>query len=96
MIDPHALTITLCHQPDLCPAVVRRNVNLILAEHYHGGQVKLPFFGTEVSLALLVSEFVEGRFVQSRSQSYISHGIGISGPPICLNAPPEITLLRLT
>ena len=76
--------------------VVRRNVDLTLAGHYHGGQVKLPFFGTEVSLAHLVSEFVEGQFVQGRSQLYISRGIGISGPPICLNAQPEITLLRLT
>jgi predicted MPP superfamily phosphohydrolase len=96
MSDPNAPTIMLCHQPDLFPAVVQRDVDLTLAGHYHGGQVKLQFLGMEVSPAHLVSEFVEGHFVQGHSQLYVSRGIGITGPPVRLNAPPEITLLHLT
>jgi hypothetical protein len=60
MSDPDAPTIMLCHQPDLFPAVVQRDIDLTLAGHYHGGQVKLRFLGIEISLAHLVSEFVEG------------------------------------
>jgi predicted MPP superfamily phosphohydrolase len=95
MSDPNAPTIMLCHQPDLFPALVRRQVELTLAGHYHGGQVKLQAFGMEVSPAHLVSEFVQGYYVRGRSQLYVSRGIGITGPPVRLNARPEITLLHL-
>jgi uncharacterized protein len=96
MSDPDAPTIMLCHQPDLFPAIVQRGIDLTLAGHYHGGQVKLRFLDLEISLAHLVSEFVEGLYIQGRSQLYVSRGIGITGPPVRLNARPEITLLHLT
>jgi predicted MPP superfamily phosphohydrolase len=95
MIEPNTPTIMLCHQPDLFPALVRRGVELTLAGHYHGGQVKLQFLGRAVSPAHFVSQFVEGLYVQGRSQLYVSRGIGITGPPVRLNATPEITLLHL-
>jgi predicted MPP superfamily phosphohydrolase len=95
MSDPNAPTIMLCHQPDLFPALVRRHVDLTLAGHYHGGQVKLQGFGLEVSPAHLVSEFVQGYYLRGHSQLYVSRGIGITGPPVRLNARPEITLLHL-
>jgi uncharacterized protein len=95
MTDLNAPTIMLCHQPDLFPAAVQREIDLTLAGHYHGGQVKLHFFGMAVSPAHLISEFVEGIYVHGRSQLYVSRGIGITGPPVRLNARPEITLLHL-
>jgi uncharacterized protein len=95
MIDSNAPTIMLCHQPDLFPASVHRAVELMLSGHYHGGQVKLQFMGMTVSPAHLISEFVEGHYRQGPSQLYVSRGIGITGPPVRLNAPPEITLLHL-
>jgi uncharacterized protein len=95
MTHADAPTIMLCHQPDLFPAVVRRGIDLTLAGHYHGGQVKLQFLGMAVSPAHLISEFVEGLYSQDRSQLYVSRGIGVTGPPVRLNAPPEITLLHL-
>jgi predicted MPP superfamily phosphohydrolase len=95
MTDPNTPTIMLCHQPDLFPALVRRGVELTLAGHYHGGQVKLQFLGMAVSPAHFVSQFVEGLHVRGSSQLYVSRGIGITGPPVRLNATPEITLLHL-
>ncbi len=96
MTDPSAPTIMLCHQPDLFPAAVQRDIDLTLAGHYHGGQVRLQFFGMAMSPAHLISEFVEGLYIQGRSRLYVSRGIGITGPPVRLNARPEITLLHLT
>jgi predicted MPP superfamily phosphohydrolase len=96
MCDPHAPTIMLCHQPDLFPAVVQRDIDLTLAGHYHGGQVTFQFLGLRLSPAHLVSDFVEGLYARGRSQLYVSRGIGITGPPARLNAAPEITLLHLT
>jgi uncharacterized protein len=96
MVDANAPTVLLCHQPDLFPAAVQRGIDLTLSGHYHGGQVKLQFFGCSVSPAHLISKFVEGLFTQGSSQLYVSRGIGITGPPVRLNAPPEVTVLRLT
>jgi hypothetical protein len=94
-VDPNAPTIMLCHQPDLFPALAQRRVELTLSGHYHGGQVKLQFFGLAVSPAHLITEFVEGFYRRGPSQLYVSRGIGITGPPVRLNAPPEVTVLRL-
>jgi uncharacterized protein len=96
MRDPDVPTIMLCHQPDLFPAAVERDIDLTLAGHYHGGQIKLQFLGMALSPAHLVSEFVEGLYLRGHSQLYVSRGIGITGPPVRLNALPEITLLHLT
>jgi predicted MPP superfamily phosphohydrolase len=85
----------LCHQPDLFPTAVQRGIDLTLAGHYHGGQVKLQFLGMAVSPAHFISKFVEGLHRQGRAQLYVSRGIGITGPPVRLNAPPEITVLHL-
>ena len=60
------------------------------------GQIKFEFFGFAVSPAHLISEFVEGMYRRGHSQLYVSRGIGITRPPARLNAPPEITVLRLT
>ncbi|HSF32387.1 MAG TPA: metallophosphoesterase [Candidatus Tectomicrobia bacterium] len=95
MTAPNTPTIMLCHQPDLFPAVVRRGVDLTLAGHYHGGQIRLQFLGKVVSPAHCISQFVEGLHTLGRSQLYVSRGIGITGPPVRLNARPEITLLHL-
>jgi predicted MPP superfamily phosphohydrolase len=94
-IDANVPTIMLCHQPDLFPASAQRAVDLMLSGHYHGGQVKLQFMGMRVSPAHLISEFVEGHYRRGPSQLYVSRGIGTTGPPVRLNAPPEITLLHL-
>jgi predicted MPP superfamily phosphohydrolase len=48
-----------------------------------------------ISPAHFISQFVEGLHVLGRSQLYVSRGIGITGPPVRLNARPEITLLHL-
>jgi predicted MPP superfamily phosphohydrolase len=96
MCDPAGPTVMLCHQPDLFPAVAQRGIDLTLAGHYHGGQVKLHCLGVTLSPAHLVSRFVEGLYLEGRSQLYVSRGIGITGPPVRINARPEITLLHLT
>lgn len=95
-LHPAAPTVLLCHQPDLFPAAARRGVALTLSGHYHGGQIKLPLPGFSLSPAHLISRFVEGLYRSGRSQLYVSRGIGVTGPPIRLNARPEITLLHLT
>jgi predicted MPP superfamily phosphohydrolase len=94
-LDPALPTILLSHRPEIFPAAAARHVNLTLAGHWHGGQIKLPVLGLDVSIAHVASRYPEGLFRIASSHLYVSRGIGTTGPPIRLNAPPEVTLFHL-
>ncbi len=89
-------TILLSHHPEIFPEAARQGVPLTLAGHWHGGQVKMSLSGLDLSIAHLMSPYPEGLYRIGASHLYVSRGIGTTGAPIRLNAPPEITLLRLS
>jgi len=89
-------TILLSHQPEIFPEAARQGIPLTLAGHWHGGQVKVSLPGLDLSIAHLMSPYPEGQYRIGMSHLYVSRGIGTTGAPIRLNAPPEITLLHLT
>ena len=68
---------------------------LTLSGHYHGGQVKISLPGGDLSLAHMRTPYAEGLFRRGDSRLYVSRGIGTTFTPVRLNAPPEVTLLRL-
>ena len=43
-------TLLLTHEPDVADSAVNKNIDLILAGHSHGGQIRLPFSLTKISL----------------------------------------------
>jgi len=49
----------------------------------------------DISPAHLISELVERLYIKGQPEAYVSRSIGITGPPVRLNARPEITLLQL-
>ncbi len=85
---------------------VMRNYDLIIAGHYHGGQIRLPFIG-----ALVVPEAwypsplfppqnrVKGFWEYKGYKQYVSAGLGSSNAVSFLNFrlfnPPEINLITL-
>jgi predicted MPP superfamily phosphohydrolase len=88
-------TILLSHRPEIFPEAARRGVDLTLAGHYHGGQVKISLPGGDLSLAHLRTPYPEGLYRIGESRLYVSRGIGTTFTPVRLNAPPEVTLFRL-
>ena len=68
---------------------------LTLSGHYHGGQVKISLPGGDVSLAHMRTPYPEGLYRIGGSRLYVSRGIGTTFTPVRLNAPPEVTFLRL-
>jgi predicted MPP superfamily phosphohydrolase len=86
--------IVLAHEPDILPEIARYKVDLMLAGHTHGGQVRLPFL-PPLHLPPLGRKYVEGLFRQGETQLYVNRGIGAVGLPFRLNCPPEITVLTL-
>lgn len=94
-LDPALPSILLSHRPEIFPLAARAGIDLVLAGHYHGGQIKVNFLGLEVSPAHFLSPYPEGLYTLGPSTLYVNRGIGTTGTPIRLNVPPEITLFRL-
>jgi predicted MPP superfamily phosphohydrolase len=83
--------IALTHEPDLFPEIPAR-VNLLVAGHTHGGQVRLPLLG--VPIVPSAFGYVGGHYV-AQTDMFISTGIGTSHIPVRFGVPPEISLLTL-
>jgi predicted MPP superfamily phosphohydrolase len=69
-------------------------VDLMLAGHSHGGQVRFPLVGA-LHTPTGGKKYIEGLFRFGRMQLYVNRGIGTVGLPFRLNCPPEITLFTL-
>lgn len=94
-LDRSIPTLLLSHRPEIFPQAAGHGIPLTLAGHWHGGQIKLSVLGMDLSLAHLLSPYPEGLYRINASHLYVSRGIGTTGTPIRLNAPPEVTLFRL-
>lgn len=95
-LDPALPTILLSHRPEIFPQAAARNIALTLSGHYHGGQVKVSLLGFDLSPAHLLSPYPEGLYRLRNCHLYVNRGLGTTGTPVRLNAPPEITLFHLT
>jgi uncharacterized protein len=95
---PEAPVILLSHEPDYADTVTAHPrgqfVDLMLAGHSHGGQVRLPFLGPLI-LPPMGEKYPEGFYRFNRMQLYVNRGLGTVGLPFRLNCPPEITVLTL-
>ncbi len=88
-------TILLSHQPNVFPMAAAQGIDLVLSGHTHGGQVKFELLGNSLSPARLISRYIAGHYQIGPSRLYVSRGVGTTGPPVRINAPPEITILTL-
>ncbi|MDB5987078.1 MAG: metallophosphoesterase [Nevskia sp.] len=96
-VSDDAPVIALTHNPELFPAVPAR-INLLIAGHTHGGQVRLSIF----SRALLRNirdrkddmPYLRGHY-REQTDLFVTTGIGTSDFPVRFRVPPEISLLLL-
>ncbi len=90
-----APVLLLGHEPDIAPAVYNYSpVDLLLAGHTHGGQIRLPLL-TPFFLPDMGQRYIHGRFNLNGMQLYVNRGIGTVHVPVRFRCPPEITLLML-
>ena len=87
--------ILLGHEPDFADIVAERGgVDLMLAGHTHGGQVRIPFLPA-LLLPAMGRKYPEGLFHLGGTQLYVNRGLGCMHLPFRLNCPPELTVLTL-
>jgi predicted MPP superfamily phosphohydrolase len=86
--------IVLAHDPDLFPHVPER-VALTLSGHTHGGQVAIPALRRPLLPSAYGERYARGLIVEHGRHLLVSSGIGTSGLPLRLLAPPEVLVLTL-
>lgn len=88
--------ILMGHEPDYADKVVKHGgVDLMLAGHSHGGQVRVPLIGA-LYTPPLGRKYIEGLFhLQNDLQLYVNRGIGAVGVPFRFDCQPELTLFTL-
>jgi len=92
---PEAKNILLMHYPGWVKNLGDRKFDLMLAGHSHGGQVRLPFYGSVV-VPFNVGEYDLGLFQTPAGPLYVNPGIGyLSGFEFRFNCRPEITVIEI-
>ena len=86
--------LALTHNPDIFPKVPQR-VQLLIAGHTHGGQVRFPIIGTVIQPSDYGQKYVRGHVFENGHHLFVTTGIGTSILPVRFCVPPEIVLLTV-
>lgn len=74
------MTILLSHTPDLFNEAAGKGVDLVLAGHYHGGQIRLPFVRALYAPGhKFFPKYDSGLYQQGKAFMYLSRGLGHTG-----------------
>ena len=78
-VPPDSFKILLYHSPDLIEAASERGIDLYLAGHTHGGQIRLPLYGAVFTSSIYGKQYEAGLFQEGRTYLYVSRGLGLEG-----------------
>jgi predicted MPP superfamily phosphohydrolase len=93
-VPPGEPVLVLSHDPDAFPHIPER-VALTLSGHLHGGQVAIPLLRRPAIPSWYGERYARRHVVEAGRRLYVSSGLGTSGLPVRLLAPPEVAVLTL-
>lgn len=98
-VCPHDFTLLLGHTPNYVLKVRDLPIDLCLAGHTHGGQVRLPFIGPLLTFSHTPRAWALGYRKIQNLHLNVSAGIGAEHasqlPAIRFNCPPAMTLFTI-
>jgi len=90
-------TVFLTHNPDVIPELPTEpnsGVDLLLAGHTHGGQIRLPGIGPLVTSSAYGARYASG-WVPAPLPAFVSRGLGVTTLPFRFACPAEVVVLDL-
>lgn len=98
--DDSYCTLLLTHRPEYFTDYAQSGMELVLAGHAHGGQIRLPFLGGLIAPHQgLFPVYDAGLYTTcteaGKTSMYVSRGLGNSLFPLRIHNRPELVLLRL-
>lgn len=88
------ISILLSHSPEIFPEADQARVDVVLAGHTHGGQVRLPFIGP-LWLPAGSEPYLSGWFEGHHARMFVTRGIGTAILPFRFLCRPELSLITL-
>jgi predicted MPP superfamily phosphohydrolase len=94
--DANSPRLLLAHSPHPYPLAVKNGLDLVLAGHTHGGQVRIPLLGASYVPAMgFFPRWDYGIYSCGPTTMIVSGGLGESGLPVRFNVRPEVSLITL-
>ncbi|MDA8187186.1 MAG: metallophosphoesterase [Dehalococcoidales bacterium] len=89
-----AFKILLSHSPELMDDAAAAGIDVVLAGHTHGGQIRVPFFGALRTRTRKPVDAASGLSRRGATWLHISPGLGGS-VPLRFLCPPQATIVEL-
>jgi predicted MPP superfamily phosphohydrolase len=96
--NPDTLRISLTHTPDydLLVDLSKKNVDIIMCGHTHGGQVRLPGIGALISGCNIKTRYTSGLFYFKKFILFITRGLGEGRySPFRFYCQPEANFIKI-
>jgi uncharacterized protein len=94
--DQRSPRLLLSHSPHPFKKAAGKGIDLMLAGHTHGGQVRLPLLGASFVPAMgFFPRYDYGLYRLGATTLIVSGGLGESGVPLRFNMRPEIALITV-
>ena len=87
--------LLLVHRPDAFAQAAALGFRLVLAGHFHGGQLALPIGDGRWNAARFLTPYHRGLYRLGEATLYVSRGLGFAGPRVRFGSRPEIAVLEL-
>ena len=82
--------LVMSHTPDNVYALRELGAAAVFSGHTHGGQMRLPVFGSIIIPSVYGRRFDLGHFNVEGTHLYVSAGVGADAPPLRIYCPPEL------